>query len=264
MNASPVSHIAGSIEPSPVLLCENISVDFAGFQALREVTVSVRSGQTIALIGPNGAGKSTLMNVMSGLLSPTAGSIRLHDRDVTSSSPSKLARLGVARSFQNISLFASMTVYENLRLAVQRQLFDIAPFWKPVAGYRRLNEATDLALERSHLTTHRNRLAAELSHGQQRALDLGMTLIGDPKILLLDEPLAGVGHDDLDFFLTLLRKVCSNRTVLLVEHNMDAVMGLADEVVVLVGGQVLTKGSPAEIRANPKVRESYLGSGEES
>lgn len=241
------------------LSCEGISVSFGDFQVLNEVSLNFAPGHVTALIGPNGAGKTTLINVLSGLQVPTSGRVFLNDREVTLAALHRRMALGLSRSFQIVNLFPSLTVFENVRLALQKQLLSYLVPWKPIERFDELTAATQQHLAAFELERRSSSPAGELSHGEQRSLELALSLVGDPKVLLLDEPLAGVGHAGIHKFMELLKRVCAGRTVVLVEHNMDAVMSFADHVVCLVRGTVLANGTPAEVRADPKVRTAYLG-----
>ncbi|MEQ8346692.1 MAG: ABC transporter ATP-binding protein [Sneathiellaceae bacterium] len=245
----------------PPLDCDGITVRFGGFTALDSVSLAFPRGRTTALIGPNGAGKTTLLNVLSGRQMPGAGKVRMAGRDVTALGAAPRARLGLARSFQIISIFPDFTVFENLRLAAQRHCFRRMPAWRDAAGYRRPRQLAEAMLERIGLAGRGADRAGTLSHGEQRAIEIGLALVGDPAVLLLDEPLAGVGSREVAPFMELLDGICRVRTVVLIEHNMDAVMGLADRVAVLVGGRLLAQGTPAQIRADAEVRAAYLGTG---
>ena len=246
-------------DTDPALACTGITVRFGEFQALSDVSLTAARNQVTALIGPNGAGKTTLLNVLSGRQAPSAGEARMNGRDITRVAAHRLTRLGLSRSFQLINVFPDMPVADNLRLALQRHAFKIAPFWRPVQSYPNLREDTDRALEDFGLTDVARRLAGELSHGEQRALELSLTVVGDPSLLLLDEPLAGVGYSELPRFVDLVKRISRNRTVLLIEHNMDFVMDIAREVVVLVRGSVIASGAPAAVRESEEVRAAYLG-----
>ena len=246
MSASPLS-------------CSGVTVRFGAFMALSEVSIAFPAGGIVALIGPNGAGKTTLLNVLSGRQAPTSGRVFLQGRDVTRQPPFRRVRGGLARSFQIINVFGEETVEHNLRLAAQQARLRSPVFWRPVESYAALREDVDAMLERLSLVRQRHRPAAALSHGEQRALEIGLSLMADPPVLLLDEPLAGVGRAELPHFGALLADACRGRTVVVVEHNMDVVMDLADEIVVLVAGRVLKAGKPAEIRADSAVKAAYLG-----
>lgn len=239
--------------------CNNLWVSYGAFHALSDVSLSFRPGRITSIIGPNGAGKTTLVNALTGSVAPSSGDVKIGKRTVNRFGPVKRTKMGLGRSFQTINVFSEMSVRENLELAAQARVFRLQPFWRPAQGLRAPAELADKILEMVGLTAHADRTADALSHGDQRALELGLTLIGEPDIVLLDEPLAGVGHNGIDRMNALIGKVAEGRTVILVEHNMDVVMGLSDDIVVLAGGQVLATGTPDEIRGNDTVRAAYLG-----
>jgi branched-chain amino acid transport system ATP-binding protein len=241
------------------LVCEGIGVRFGAFAALSDITLRLELGRVYAVIGPNGAGKTTFANVLSGLLAPTAGRLLLQGRDVTHLPVHRRAAAGIGRSFQIINIFREMSVFENLRVAAQAKNFALQPFWWPVARMPALARAAEAMLDRLGLSPVAHRIAGTLSHGDQRALELGMALINDPAILILDEPLAGVGQREIDRAVALVGDAAQGRTVILIEHNMNAVMQLSDEIVVLAQGRVLATGAPAAVRADPAVKAAYLG-----
>lgn len=241
------------------LECIDVDVRFGEFVAVSKVSLAFPENQVTALIGPNGAGKTTLLNVLSGQQPPSAGRVLLFGSDVTKQPSYQRARLGLGRSFQIMSVFADDTVEENLRLAGQRTHLSFPIFWRPATGFGALNRDVDAMLELIGLRSRAREPAGRLSHGEQRTLEVGLSLMTNPKVLLLDEPFAGIGRNDIDFFVTLLQRVCADRTVVLVEHNMDAVMKLSQQIVVMVGGRVLAQGEPASIKADQRVRAAYLG-----
>lgn len=241
------------------LSCQGIVVEFGGLRAVDDVSIDFVTGKINSVIGPNGAGKTTLMNVISGRLTPQRGAVRLDDTDISAQPPHRRAQLGVGRSFQITKIFPEMTVFENFRLAAQARLFRIQPFWRPVTGFRALDDAAEEILVEVGMTARRDQLAETLSHGDQRALELGITLCTRPRVLLLDEPLAGVGEKEIDQTIDLIARVAKDRTVVLVEHNIGAVMALSHRVFVMNQGRLLAAGSPAEVRSNTDVRRAYLG-----
>lgn len=241
------------------IACSGITVEFDGFVALNKVALDVPTGKTVALIGPNGAGKTTLLNAISGRVPLKSGRIELWGDDISRLSVAGRTRRGLGRSFQIINIFQEMTTFENLRVAAQPPCFGLQPFWAPV---QRWGELADRAREVAAIVGLSDVLdlpVATLSHGRQRAVELGLALMSDPRVLLLDEPLAGVGHNEIASTMELIERVRENRTVLLVEHNMDVVMKLSDEIVVMMGGEVLMRGTPAEVRSDPRVKRAYLG-----
>lgn len=250
---------AAPVHAGPAIACRGVSVRFGDFQALTRVDLDVATGQTLALIGPNGAGKTTLLNALSGRLALAGGRVQLRGRDITAAPIHARARLGLGRSFQIINIFPEMTVLENLRLGAQPLAFGLQPFWRGVQGWPRLEERARAVAAQVGLEDALDLPAAMLSHGRQRAVELGLALMADPPVLLLDEPLAGVGQAEIAATTALIERVRQGRTVLLVEHNMDVVMRVSDEVVVMMGGEVLTRGTPAQVRADARVRRAYLG-----
>jgi branched-chain amino acid transport system ATP-binding protein len=244
------------------LRCENIQVTFGGLKAVGGVTYAFKSGHLYGLIGPNGAGKTTLMNALSGHAALAGGRVFLGDRDVTGLSVHARTRAGLSRSFQITKIFAGMTVLENLQMGAFAHRYRVQPFWLPTRCFSGVREDAEKVLEQVGLAKLAETPAEYLSHGDQRALEIGLTLLSDPRVLLLDEPLAGVGHERLEQAIELIRRIVVGRTVLLIEHNMDLVMQVCHEIVVMVQGRLLAAGSPSEIRANPDVRAAYLGSEE--
>jgi branched-chain amino acid transport system ATP-binding protein len=241
------------------IACTGVSVRFGDFVALSNVSLEVASGKTLALIGPNGAGKTTLLNALSGRLSLAGGRVQLQGREITSEPIHRRTHLGLGRSFQIINIFPEMTVLENLRLGAQAMAFGLQPFWRGVQAWRGLETCAREAAALVGLEDALHLPAAVLSHGRQRAVELGLALMSNPAVLLLDEPLAGVGQAEILATTALIERVRKDRTVLLVEHNMDVVMRVADEVVVMMAGEVLTRGTPDQVRADSRVRRAYLG-----
>ncbi|MCA1827791.1 MAG: ABC transporter ATP-binding protein [Myxococcales bacterium] len=226
---------------------------FGALAAVDGVSLSFEAGKIHALIGPNGAGKSTLLALLSGELRATSGRVRLRGVDVTHHSPDRLSRLGIGRSYQTANVFAELSGAECVWLAAQSR----APM-RLLSRAGRLPGA-ERALDACGLSSRRAIRASELSYGEQRQLEIAMVLATEPSLLLLDEPLAGLGHDEAQRIVALLREVARDRTMILVEHDMDAVFSIADTVTVLVGGRVLERGTPQAIRASRAVREAYLG-----
>jgi len=241
------------------LSCRNATVRFGAFTAVDDVTIDFTPGLLHGVIGPNGAGKTTLINALSGRQTLSAGQVLLDGMDISSLPPHVRAERGIGRSFQITKIFPTMTVFENLRLAAQASRFGVQPFWKPVMRYRALATAADEMLGFIGLEARRDVIAEQLSHGDQRALEVGLTLMTEPTIVLLDEPLAGVGQHEVDRAVDLLRRARQGRTVILIEHNMAVMMALADRIVVMARGAVLAAGTPDEVRADPRVRTAYLG-----
>jgi branched-chain amino acid transport system ATP-binding protein len=243
----------------PVLATEGLTRYFGGLAAVSGVTLACEQGRIHAVIGPNGAGKSTLVNMLSGDLVPSGGRITLRGADVTGLAAHRISRLGVGRSYQKTNIFLPFTAFENCRLAAQSRLPSSMRFFRPARAYRALDETAERALAAAGLADRRRVIAEALSHGEQRQLEIAMTLATDSSVLLLDEPLAGMGAEESARMVELLRRLRASHAILLVEHDMDAVFSLADRLTVMVNGMVLAGGSPDEIRANPAVQEAYLG-----
>ncbi|HLS87626.1 MAG TPA: ABC transporter ATP-binding protein [Burkholderiales bacterium] len=242
-----------------MLVLERVLRRFGGLVATDEVSLEVRAGEVHALIGPNGAGKTTLVNLISGGLAPDAGTIRFDGRDVTRLTQHARVLAGLARSYQVTSIFRGFTVQENLALAVQARTGTSFSFWRPVARERALFDESGSLLADIGLEHKAHALAATLAHGEQRALEVGLALATNPRLLLLDEPMAGMGPEESQQVVALIERVRARVTVLLVEHDMDAVFRLANRISVLVGGRIIATGAPQEIRANAEVRRAYLG-----
>ena len=247
----------------PLLRTEGLRRQFGGLAAVKSVSLECHEGSVHAVIGPNGAGKTTLINLLSGDLAPSAGSIEILGRDVTGLSSHRISQLGVGRSYQRTNVFMSFTAFENCRLAAQSRLSTSMRFVRPAARYGHVNEAAERALEVCDLAERKDVVAAALSHGERRCLEVAMTLATDPRILLLDEPLAGMGAEDSACMVELLRRLAPDHAMLLVEHDMDAVFALASTLTVMVDGNVLASGTPAEVRANADVQNAYLGAADE-
>ncbi|WP_047865313.1 ABC transporter ATP-binding protein [Rubrobacter aplysinae] len=237
---------------------------FGALAATNEVGFSVGAGERVAIIGPNGAGKTTLFNLISGELTPDSGTIKLGDRDITRWSPEKVAAAGLGRTFQRNSLFAESTVYENVRLSVQRKVGGGLRMLRSVERYRRLREETEEVLERVGLDERAGVVADELSYGEQRQLELGMALATDPEVLLLDEPAAGMSSAETGEMVEMLGGLPQEIALVLVEHDMDVVAALAGRIVVLNFGEVIADGTPEEVRQRPEVLAAYLGAPEET
>ncbi|HET9020012.1 MAG TPA: ABC transporter ATP-binding protein [Acetobacteraceae bacterium] len=243
------------------LVARDVQKRFGGFTALRGVSFAVEPRGIHAFIGPNGAGKTTLFNCLTGTTLPSAGRVLFDDRDVTRLPPHRRARLGIARSFQVTNLFQSLTVFESLRLAAQAQAglaaFD---FLRPKERLRRALEVAEAVVQRLALQPWRHVRAGELSHGQQRILEIGLALAGEPSTLLLDEPMAGMGVDDIETVKRLIVELGRDHTIILIEHNMNVVLDVSRTVSVMHQGAILAEGPPDAIRRHPEVRAAYLGS----
>ena len=233
---------------------------FGATEIVRGVDLEVREGERHALIGPNGAGKSVLFHLISARFALTEGRICLQGRDITGRKPHEISRLGLARSFQVTNLFHRLSVFENVRCAVLGSLGQRYAFWKLVDKHREANERAREIVERVGLAARERTPAGILSYAEQRALEIGIAIAGDAKVILLDEPTAGMSRTETGAAVELIRRVTEGRTLLVVEHDMSVVFGLADRISVLVYGQVIATGTPEEIRADAKVREAYLGS----
>ncbi|CAM3993711.1 ABC transporter ATP-binding protein [Bordetella tumbae] len=242
-----------------ILSIQDLRKSFGPTEIIRGVDLDVRVGERHALIGPNGAGKSTLFHLVSGQLAPSSGSIRFEGREINGSSPQAINRLGLARSFQITNLFPRLSTFENLRLAVMRAHGLQYAFWKFIDRDRRIRAETELLLEQVRLTSKAKAIAGELAYSEQRSLEIAMTLASDPRLILLDEPMAGMSHEETAYTSELIREATAGRTLMIVEHDMDVVFSLSDRISVLVYGQVVATGAPDEIRANAAVREAYLG-----
>jgi branched-chain amino acid transport system ATP-binding protein len=220
--------------------------------------VAFEPGKLTAIIGPNGAGKSTLFNILSGAFAPTQGRVRLRDRDLTGWPQHAFARAGIAKSFQITNVFKQLSAHENVRVAAQMRSSRYQ-LLRPRGALREVSERADVLLHRVGLHAHRQRVAGDLAHGQQRALEIAMALAADPQVLLMDEPTAGMSPEETLSMMALIRTLADERTVILVEHKMKLVMGLCERLIVLHHGEFLAEGTPEEIRANVEVRRVYLG-----
>ena len=244
-----------------VLETEDLTKEFAGFVAVRAVNLRVARGTIHALIGPNGAGKTTCFNLLSKFLSPTRGRIAFDGRDITALKPAEVARLGLVRSFQISAVFPHLTVLENVRIALQRVRGGSFDFWRSKRVLHALDDRAMAIIEDVGLTPYADALAVELPYGRKRVLEIATTLALDPAMLLLDEPMAGMGHDDIARISALIKSLADTRTVLMVEHNLSVVANLCDRITVLTRGIVLAEGDYETVSENPAVREAYLGTG---
>ena len=244
-----------------ILETEDLTKEFAGFVAVNGVTLRVARGTIHALIGPNGAGKTTCFNLLTKFLQPTRGRIAFNGRDITSLAPTEIARLGLVRSFQISAVFPHLTVRENVRIALQRARGGSFDFWRSKRVLDELNGRADELLADVGLQGFAEATAVELPYGRKRALELATTLALEPEMMLLDEPTAGMGHEDIDRIAALIKTAAKNRTVLMVEHNLSVVSNLSDRITVLTRGRVLAEGDYATVSNNPEVREAYMGTG---
>ena len=244
-----------------ILETEDLTKDFSGFLAVNGVSLRVLRRTVHALIGPNGAGKTTCFNMLTKFLSPTRGRIVFNGNDITALQPADVARLGLVRSFQISAVFPHMTVLENVRIALQRLRGGSLDFWRSTALLDTYNARAMELIADVGLANFADWLAVELPYGRKRALEIATTLALDPEMLLLDEPTAGMAHEDIDRIAQLIRRVAADRTVLMVEHNLSVVADLSDHITVLTRGRVLAEGNYETVSNNPEVREAYMGVG---
>lgn len=238
---------------------EGLSKQFGGFIAVSNVDLCVAEGSIHGLIGPNGAGKTTCFNLLTKFLEPTSGSIYHRGEDITRMKPANVARRGVVRSFQISAVFPQLTVLDNMRVALQRQNNLSHQFWRSDKALRVLDERATQLLSNVNLLQFTDTLASELSYGRKRALEIAATVALDPHVMLLDEPMAGVGREDLPRLIQLVRTVAAGRTVLMVEHNLSIVADLCDRVTVMARGEILAEGSYADVAGDERVRKAYMG-----
>ncbi|HEX5999575.1 MAG TPA: ABC transporter ATP-binding protein [Hyphomicrobiaceae bacterium] len=247
-----------------VLQTTGLTKDFRGFTAVKDVNLSVKRGTIHALIGPNGAGKTTCFNLITKFLLPTAGTILYKGHDITHASPHAVARLGLVRSFQISAVFPHLSVLENVRVALQRSLGTSYHFWRSERSVEVLNSRAMELLDDVGVAGYAQLPAVELPYGRKRALEIATTLALDPEMLLLDEPMAGMGAEDIGRTAALIKRIAQDRTVLMVEHNLSVVADLSDRITVLARGEVLAEGSYAEVSKDPRVVEAYMGTGTEA
>jgi branched-chain amino acid transport system ATP-binding protein len=247
-----------------ILETRGLTKEFKGFVAVDNVNLRVRRGSIHALIGPNGAGKTTTFNLLTKFLPVTAGTILFNGQDITHDKPADVARRGIIRSFQISAVFPNLTVLENVRVALQRSIRTSFHFWRSEKSLHVLDERAMALLERVDLTKFARLHAGELAYGRKRTLEIATTLAMDPELMLLDEPTAGMGHEDVDRVKSLIKEVAVGRTVLMVEHNMSVVAGISSTITVMQRGGVLAEGSYAEVSANPQVIEAYMGTSTEA
>jgi branched-chain amino acid transport system ATP-binding protein len=244
----------------PALELRDVRKSFGKTEIIRGTSLAVKPGERIAIIGPNGAGKSTLFNLISGRFGVTSGEILLGGQSISGLKPFEINRRGLARSFQVSNLFTRLSVFENIRCAVLWSMGYRYAFWKFLADLRDANDRTEQVLEMIKLDRRRDVLAMNLTYAEQRALEIGITIAGDPEVILLDEPTAGMSRSETARFVNLIRDVTVGKTLLTVEHDMGVVFGLADKIAVLVYGEVIAFDEPQAVRANARVQEAYLGS----
>jgi len=242
-----------------ILETTGLTKEFKGFVAVNNVDLKVRRGHIHALIRPNGAGKTTFFNLLTKFLPPTAGAITFNGEDITHERPAQTARRGIVRSFQISAVFPHMTVLENVRAALQRQLGNSFHFWKPESTLHHLHARAQQLLAEVDLQDFAQELTVNLPYGRKRALELATTMALEPELMLLDEPTQGMGHEDVHRVTELIKKVSAGRTILMVEHNMNVVSSIADRITVLQRGAIIADGPYAEVSANPLVIEAYMG-----
>jgi branched-chain amino acid transport system ATP-binding protein len=244
---------------SAAIELRGVEKNFGEVKIIRDINLSVAQGERHALIGPNGAGKSTTFNLISGYMAPTSGSVLLRGEVISGLPPYQINRRGLSRSFQVTNVFANMSVWENLRCAVLWATGQRYSFWKNIDDLPEVRERTARILQDINLTARRDVPAGLLTYAEQRALEIGITIAGGADVILLDEPTAGMSRHETERAVALIRRLTEGRTLLIVEHDMSVVFGLADRISVLVYGQIIASGTPEEIRGNPKVKEAYLG-----
>ena len=244
---------------TPALHIDGLRKSFGKTEIIRGIDLSIGKGERHAIIGPNGAGKSTLFNLITARFPPTAGVVSLHGQDLAGLAPFQINRLGLSRSFQITNIFPKMTVFENIRCGLLWSKGYKYSFWHMVNRSRDLTEGAEAILEQINLTARRDLPAGVLSYAEQRALEIGITIAGGADVIMLDEPTARMSHSETDYIVDLIRKVTENKTLVMVEHDMGVVFGLADYISVLVYGEIIATGHPEEVRGNAKVQEAYLG-----
>ena len=247
-----------SSSPVPILEVQAVSRYFGKFQALHNITARFHAGELTAIIGPNGAGKSTFFNVISGGIAPSTGTVHFEGRDISSMAQHDYARAGIAKSFQITNVFKHLSAHENVRVALQVQTSRYQ-ILRPRAAYTEVSDKADALLVKVGLVDSRSKLAGDLAHGQQRSLEVAMALACGPKLLLMDEPTAGMSPQETVVMMDLITQMAAERTIILVEHKMKLVMGLCKRLLVLHHGELLAEGSPDDIRSNSEVKRVYLG-----
>jgi len=257
-----VSATQSNAMPRVVLSARGLRRDFGGFTAVKNVDLDVHDASVHALIGPNGAGKTTVFNLLTKFLQPTSGTITLMGTDITRTAPDKVARMGLVRSFQISAVFPHLSVLDNVRVALQRPNKLSTQFWRPLSALAALNDRAEQLLAKVGLFKERDAIAADLSYGRKRVLEIATTLALDPRVLLLDEPMAGMGHEDVGVVSALIREVARDRAVLMVEHNLSVVANICQHVTVLQRGEILAEGDYATVSADERVRQAYMGTEE--
>lgn len=244
---------------TPALELSGLKKSFGKAEIIRGIDLSIGKSERHAIIGPNGAGKSTLFNLITARFPATSGTVKLHGEDLAGLQPFQINRKGLSRSFQITNIFPAMTVFENVRCALLWAQGYKYSFWNLVNRKRDLTEGAEAVLEQINLTARRNLPAGTLSYAEQRALEIGITIAGGADVIMLDEPTAGMSHSETDYITDLILKVTEGKTLIMVEHDMGVVFGLADRISVLVYGEVIATGKPEDVRGDPKVQEAYLG-----
>ncbi|MES2150047.1 MAG: ABC transporter ATP-binding protein [Pseudomonadota bacterium] len=242
-----------------ILETRNLTKEFKGFTAVNDVNLKVQRGHIHALIGPNGAGKTTCFNLLTKFLVPTSGQILFNGRDITAAQPAQIARMGIIRSFQISAVFPHLSVLENVRIGLQRELGTSFHFWESERTLSKLNDRAMQLLAEVDLAEFADTITVDMPYGRKRALEIATTLAMQPELMLLDEPTQGMGHEDVHRVTELIKKVAAGRTILMVEHNMSVVSGICDKISVLQRGAMLAEGSYAEVSKNPQVMEAYMG-----
>ncbi len=243
----------------PALQLDGLRKSFGKTEIIRGIDLSISAGKRHAVIGPNGAGKSTLFNLITGRFPQTSGTIRLHGHDLKGLAPFEINRMGLSRSFQITNIFPKMSVFENVRCSLLWSQGYKYSFWNMVSRSRELTEGAMEILDQINLTSRAELPAGVLSYAEQRALQIGITIAGGADVIMLDEPTAGMSHSETDYIVELIRKVTEDKTLVMVEHDMGVVFGLADRISVLVYGEIIATGRPEDVRGDPKVQEAYLG-----
>ncbi|MEN3930097.1 ABC transporter ATP-binding protein [Microvirga sp. W0021] len=255
------AHLSGK-EPRVVLSARGLSKSFGGFHAVKNVDIDVLDTQIHALIGPNGAGKTTVFNLLTKFLQPSSGRIELLGEDITKTAPDRVARKGLVRSFQISAVFPHLSVLDNVRVALQRPNGLATQFWQPLSALDRLNEQAEALIDRVGLHRERDAIAEDLSYGRKRVLEIATTLALDPRVLLLDEPMAGMGLEDVAMVAEIIKSVARDRAVLMVEHNLKIVSDICDHITVLQRGEILAQGDYATVSQDQRVRIAYMGTEE--
>ncbi|MEY3790757.1 MAG: hypothetical protein RI960_397 [Pseudomonadota bacterium] len=243
-----------------ILETRNLTREFKGFIAVNQVNLQVQRGHIHALIGPNGAGKTTCFNLLTKFLIPTSGQILFNDQDITALESAQIARMGIIRSFQISAVFPHLSVLENVRIGLQRNMGTSFHFWKSEATLNQLNERAMQLLAEVGLEEFADSITVDLPYGRKRALEIATTLAMEPELMLLDEPTQGMGHEDVKRVTALIKKVSQGRTILMVEHNMNVVADICDRISVLQRGAILAEGDYQSVSQNPQVLEAYMGS----